>query len=199
MEIIKQSPKALIKAASTLKRGGVVICPTDTVYGFLADALNKKAVEKIYRIKKRTKSKPLPLFVKDLKTAKAIAEIGARQEEVLKQHWPGKHTFVLKRKQVDVGRLLVYGAGGETIAIRIPKHKFLNDLLQKINKPLAQTSVNLSNKPPLTKAGDIKKFIAGFAGMSGSLILIVDGGHLKRAKPSKIIDLTGGENKILRK
>ena len=70
MEILQNSKKSLPKTAAILKKGGVVICPTDTVYGFLADATNKKAVDKIFKIKRRPKSKPLPIFVKDLKMAK---------------------------------------------------------------------------------------------------------------------------------
>ena len=76
-----------------------MICPTDTVYGFLADAENKKAVDKIYKIKKRPKSKPLAVFVKDFKMAKELAEINENQEKILKNKWPGKYTFVLERKK----------------------------------------------------------------------------------------------------
>ena len=61
-----------------------MICPTDTVYGLVADATNKKAVEKIFKIKKRPRSKPLAVFVKDIKMAKELAEIDERQEEILK-------------------------------------------------------------------------------------------------------------------
>ena len=119
------------KALLTFKNGGVVICPTDTVYGFLADATNKKAVDKIFKIKKRPKLKPLPIFVKDIKMAKELAEINKEQEKILKKYWPGKYTFILKRKP----NIKLYGVHKNTIAIRIPKYKFLNNLLKKINKP----------------------------------------------------------------
>src|SRR3989344_3653303 len=106
MEIIKPSSKALNEAVLFLKKGGVVICPTDTVYGFLADAQNKKAVAKIFKIKNRPKSKPLSLFVKDFKMAESLAEVDGRQAKILTlrlrsgqgKFWPGKYTFVLKRK-----------------------------------------------------------------------------------------------------
>ena len=102
MEVIKESLKAADKAISFLKNGGVVICPTDTVYGFLADATDKKAVEKIYKIKKRPKSKPLPVFVKDFKMANNLAKINNEQAKILNKFWPGKYTFVLKRKSGDL-------------------------------------------------------------------------------------------------
>lgn len=196
--IIKQSPKIINKVALLLKRGGVVICPTDTVYGFLADATNKKAVEKIYKIKKRSKLKPLPVFVKDLKMAKELAEISEAQAKTFVKFWPGKYTFILKRKSSsdarrrkglsDVGRRMLYGVYKKTIALRIPKYPFLNSLLKKINKPLVQTSVNISTHESLKNADDI---LAIF-GKNPLVGLIIDGGSLRKSKPSIIIDFTKG-------
>ncbi|MBI1866386.1 MAG: threonylcarbamoyl-AMP synthase [Candidatus Staskawiczbacteria bacterium] len=178
------------KALLTLKNGGVVVCPTDTVYGFLADATNKKAVDTIFKIKKRLRSKPLSIFVKDFKMAEEIAFISENQKKIIKKHWPGKHTFILKRKS-DIN---LYGVQKDTIAIRIPKYKFLNNLLKKINTPLVQTSVNISGEPPLTKIEDIVKEFG-----RNKNIFIINAGSLKKAKPSKIIDLTGKNKKVLRK
>lgn len=197
MEIIRLSKNTLTKAIKTLNGGGVVICPTDTVYGFLADAGNKKAVSKIFKIKKRPKSKPLPIFVKDLRMAEELAEINKDQAKILTlrlrsgqaKYWPGKYTFVLKRKT----SVKLYGVAKDTIAMRIPKYKFLNDLLNKINRPLVQTSVNLSGEPPLTKIGDIINKFGNYKN-----ILIIDAGNLKKSKPSKIIDLTSKHLTILR-
>lgn len=187
--IEKVSPIALRKAVLLLKKGGVVICPTDTVYGFLADTTNKKAVNAIYKIKKRPKSKPLPVFVRDIAMAKELAEIDERQAKILKKFWPGKYTFVLKRKP----KIKLYGVDRNTIAIRIPKYKFLNDVLKKINRPLVQTSVNLSSKPPLKRVNDIIKQF------NGSDILIINGGNIKKSKSSKISDLTGNKIKVIRR
>jgi len=158
-----------------LEEGGVVIFPTDTVYGFLALLENRKAISKIYKIKNRPRTKPLAVFVKDLKMAKSLAEILPSHEKVFKKYWPGKYTFILNKK------------GRGTIALRIPKYKPLNDLLKKINKPLAQTSVNISGKPELNKIKDIKeKFEKGG-------VLVFDAGNLPKRMPSAIIDLTKHE------
>ncbi len=181
MDFLKNSKGALNKTAEFIIKGGVVVCPTDTVYGFLADASSKKAVEKIYKIKKRPRQKPLAIFVKDLKAAKKLAEINEKQEKILKKKWPGRFTFILKRKPSKL-----YGLNKDTIALRIPKYKFLNDLLKKINRPLAQTSVNISGQPPLTKISDIVKVI----GRSDLPMIIIDAGELKKAKVSVIIDIT---------
>ena len=183
--ITPSSPPAAVPP-TLLKKGGVVICPTDTVYGFLADASNKKAVEKIYNIKKRPKSKPLSLFVKDFKMASEIAVIDEKQAKILKKFWPGKYTFILKRKQMDVGRLSIYGVKKETIAIRIPNHPFLKKLLKKVNRPLVQTSVNISTQEPLNNREAI---LATFE-KSKLVGLIIDDGNTRNAQPSKIVDLT---------
>jgi L-threonylcarbamoyladenylate synthase len=200
MEILKPSKQSLNKAVEIINKGGVVICPTDTVYGFLVLAENKKAVYKIFKIKKRPKSKTLPIFVCDLNMAKKLAEISKEQEKIIKKYWPGKYTFVLKhKKRANLGNMpklckLVVAEDG-TVALRILKYKFLNDLLKKINKPLAQTSVNISLELPISKTRDIiRKF-----GKNLNIDLIIDAGDLKRAKPSKIIDLTSKAKKIIRK
>jgi L-threonylcarbamoyladenylate synthase len=172
------------KAVDFLRAGKIVIFPTDTVYGLLALASNKKAVDKIYKIKKRPKSKPLPTFVKSFAAAKELAEINKNQEKIIKKYWPGKYTFILNKK---------YGSG--TIALRIPKYKPLNNLLKRVNAPLAQTSVNISGQPPLTKIKDILEIF----GVASGVDLIINGGNLPNRKPSTIIDLIKEKNKILRK
>src|SRR3990167_5100092 len=141
MKVIRPSASAAAKATALLKKGGVVICQTDTVYGFLADATNKKAVDKIYKIKKRPKSKPLPVFVKDFKMARELAEIDGHQAKILKK------------------------------------------LLKKVNRPLAQTSVNISTQEPLKN----KEAILAAFGKNKLVGLIIDGGKAKNGKPSKII------------
>ncbi len=190
MKIIKMSSVAINEVMSALKIGDIVICPTDTVYGFLADAKNKKAVERIFKIKKRPKSKPLSLFVKDLKMAQSIAFIDKKQLKILKKGWPGKYTFILKRKP----NIKLYGVDKKTIAVRIPNYRFLNSLLKKINRPLVQTSVNISGGEPLNNAGAILKAFKK-TNMAG---IIIDAGSLKNAKPSKIIDITSSNHNILR-
>ena len=103
MEILKLEPENLAetikKAAKSIKEGRIIILPTDTVYGFVADATNKKAVEKLFKIKKRKKEKPIPIFVKNIEMAKKLVLIDKEQEKFLKKVWPGKVTVVLERKK----------------------------------------------------------------------------------------------------
>ena len=182
MEIIKPN---LIRAVQAIKDGKVLVCPTDTVYGLVCDADNKKAVERLYEIKKRPRSKPLPIFIKDIMMAKKLAKINPVQEKYLKKVWPGKVTAVLERKD-----------GRGTIGLRIPNHPWLLDLVkQQPSRPLTGTSANISGKPAST---NIKEVIGQFEGQKYQPDLVIDAGNLPKAKPSKVIDLTIWPPKILR-
>jgi L-threonylcarbamoyladenylate synthase len=192
MKILQENKKNINEIATALKNGAVLVCPTDTVYGFLADSTNKKSVDKIYKIKKRPKVKDLPIFVGDFKMAKNLAEINEKQSKIIKAKWPGKYTFVLKGKSLK-SKVKIYGINKNTIALRIPKYKFLNSILKKVDRPLVQTSVNVSGQPSLNKIGDI------INQLNKQDVLIIDGGNLKKSKPSKIIDLTSSSIKIIRK
>lgn len=225
MKILKISQKNLEKTAKiatkAIQEGKVLICPTDTVYGLIADAGNKKAVERIFKIKKRPKQKPLPIFVKDLKMAEKLAKISKEQKKILKKHWPGKYTFVLKFQNPNTkfqinsksqilkkhwpGKFTfvlirkkgtkIYGIDEETIALRAPKYRFLDNLLKKVNKPLAQTSANVSGKPA---SGEIKEILAQLKERNDQPDLVISAGNLPKSKSSKVIDLTRKISKILR-
>ena len=189
-ENFKKMTKTIIKS---IKSGEVIVCPTDTVYGLIADAVNEKAVKKLFKIKKRKAKKPIPIFVKDIKTAKKFAYIYKKQEKFLESIWPGKVTVVLKRKS-KLPKIL--SAGTDTLGLRIPNYKLVNALLKKLNGPLTGTSANISGKDPSTK---IKEVMDQFKKQKLQPNLILDAGNLKESKPSTVIDLTGSKPKILRK
>ncbi|MFC1789524.1 L-threonylcarbamoyladenylate synthase [Patescibacteria group bacterium] len=196
MKILKtnqESQKDLIrKLISAIKKGNVIISPTDTVYGLIADATNEKAINKIFKIKKRNKNKPLPIFVKDIKVAKNLAYVDKEQEKFLKSVWPGKVTVVLKRRQ----GIKIYGVEKNTIALRVPDHKTISYLLKAISIPLVGTSANISDKPAST---EIRKIIKQFKGKKNLPDLIIDAGNLKKSLPSTTISLISSGLKILRK
>ena len=99
MEIIKEKDVKIADLAEWLKKGKVAVCPTDTVYGLVADAINQTAVNKIFKIKQRKSGKPISIFVRDLKMAKGFAVIGKEQEKIIKSVWPGRTTLILKPKR----------------------------------------------------------------------------------------------------
>ena len=194
MKILKINQKNLVEeAVKAIKNNRVIVCPTDTVYGLIADATNKKAVEKIFKIKKRPKTKPIPIFIKDIGAAKKLAKINKEQELFLKSVWPGKVTAVLERGKT---RLKLSGVDKKTIALRLPKYKLLLSLAKELNCPLTGTSANISRRPASTR---IKEVMKQFQNQQFKPDLIIDAGNLKASKPSTVIDFTKKEIRILRK
>ena len=189
MEIIKLIPSNLNrtfkKTIRVIKNGGVVVCPTDTVYGLVADAKNNTAVVKVFRIKKRNYQKPVPVFVKNIKMAKSLAIINKEQEVFLKKIWPGKVTVVLKTRSAKLPRRIL--SKDKKIGLRIPKHKLLNDLLDKLNQPLVATSANISGKKP---SGEMKKVLAQFKDKKYKPDLVLSRGNLKPSLPSTAVDIS---------
>ena len=196
MRILKVNQKNLKEVIETalqlVKEGKVIICPTDTVYGLICDATNIKAVRRLLKIKRRPKNKPIPIFVKNLKMAKKFAEIDKKQEKILRAVWPGKVTTVLKRKN---GLPRVLFGKEKTIGLRIPDYRLINELFKNLNRPLAETSANISGRPTLTK---IKEIIKQFKSQKYQPDLIIDAGNLYKSKPSIVLDLTIWPPKILR-
>ena len=109
---------------------------------------------------------------------------------MLKKFWPGEYTFILKRKP----GIVLYGLDERTVAIRIPRYPFLSNLLKKIDRPLVQTSSNVSGQPPLQNIKDIIKIFS----KETSIKAIIDGGDMKKGVPSKIINITSKLQKKIR-
>jgi len=209
MEIIKFDSKNLKIIIKKIKEGKVLAFPTDTVYGLIRDATNKKAVKRLFRIKKRRSKNPIPLFVKDIEMAKKIVRINRFQEDFLKTIWPGKATIVLKRKKT---KIKLYGIDKKTIALRIPNFRAINLLLKKMNIPLAESSANISGKSASSNIKEVLKQFGysyshrririsrakGERALSACPDLVVDAGNLPKNKPSTVLDLTIFPPKILR-
>lgn len=181
--------KDIDKAIDRLNEGKVLVCPTDTVYGFVAKIDNKDAMERISQIKEREKGKPFPIFVKDIEMAKELAEISSSQEKFLDSVWPGKVTAILKSKGKVLKELELNGA----IAIRIPDHEFLQSLL---TEPLSGTSANLAGEPSIS---DSKEILNKFEGREFKPDVLIDAGALEYSLPSTIIDMTKEPTEVIRK
>lgn len=180
MEVSEVNIKTAVQA---VKNGKVLACPTDTVYGLICDAQNRKAIAKIFLIKKRPKSKPFPVFVGSIRIAKELAQINDFQERFLKKIWPGGTTVVLNAKK------------GGTIGLRIPRSNFLLNLMKRTG-PLIETSANLSGSAPALSAEEV---LTQFLDNKAQPDIVIDGGKLKTSKPSQVIDLTKDKPVILRK
>lgn len=200
MEVVRISKGNLEKKveiiAQQIKKGAVLVLPTDTVYGLAAEATNEEGVKRIFRIKKRPKDKVLSIFVRDIKMAKEFAFINKEAERFLKNAWPGRLTAVLRAKP-KAKRLFTFGIVSPEgkIGLRIPKYRLINRLLKELNFPLTGTSANISGRPSLSR---IKDVFEQFKGKRHQPEIIVDGGNLPKRKPSAVVDLTVVPPMVLR-
>lgn len=192
VDLNKDYSDVIREAVNILNYGGTIVYPTDTLYGLGANALNEIAVRKIFRIKDRSFSKPLPMIVRNYTWVKELAEIKPQNEEIIKKVWPGKVTVVLPKKDIVPDALT---ADFNSVGIRIPDYVFTDKLLAEFGYPLTSTSANISGQEP---TNDINKIIEIFSKSTAKPDLIIDAGILPKSEPSMIIDLTGDKPKVLR-
>lgn len=164
-----------------LLNGEVIIFPTDTVFGIGCIATNTKAIEKIYRLKGREKTKSLLLNVANITTIKKFATVSKLDEKLIKKFMPGALSLILKVKSKTP--LSHYVIKDGKIGIRIPNNKTLLWILKKIKTPLISTSCNLSGNPACTTALEAEKIF-------GKKILILDTIEKLSGLSSTIIDTT---------
>jgi L-threonylcarbamoyladenylate synthase len=171
---------ATSEAARTLRDGGLVAFPTETVYGLGADAANAEAVARLYRAKGRPAFNPLIVHVGDLKAAQRIACFDATALALAAAFWPGPLTLVLpKASRCPVAELAT--AGLDTIAIRIPAHPVARDILREFGGAMVAPSANLSGHVSPTTAAHVQ------SDLLGRIDLIVDGGPVEVGVESAIV------------
>ena len=175
------------KAAKIINKGGIVIFPTDTVYGIGCDPYNQKAVLSLYKIKKREKTKPLPVIGYSKKELEKIAEFNNKAEKIAELFWPGPITLILKVKDENIKKSLGLG---KKIAVRVPNNQCTLSLLKEC-KLLVATSANISGTTSLTDPDDCKKDLDGYD-------LLIDGGILSDDGESTIVEIDGNKVRIVR-
>ncbi|MBU0646997.1 threonylcarbamoyl-AMP synthase [Patescibacteria group bacterium] len=174
-----------------LKRGLVIACPTDTIYGLGCDSRNIKAIKKINKIKEEKGSKPRLILVSNFAMLKKYCFINFKQAEYLKKIWPGPITVILKRRSNLPDELT---GGLNSLAARLPDNVFLTKIINKVGFPLVSTSLNKKDKKPLS---DVKNLEIYFKYLPD---LVIDVGKCAKIKPSRLIDLRDiNDIKILRK
>ncbi|MDD5163882.1 MAG: L-threonylcarbamoyladenylate synthase [Candidatus ainarchaeum sp.] len=166
--------KAIEKALETLRKGKVIIFPTETSYGIGADALNEKAVEKVHKAKKQPNSKPISVIIADLKQAGKIVKLNNETRVLAKKFFPGPLTIIAPEKKVPKN------LAKNGIAFRVPANKFARELCRAFGKPITATSANLHGEPAIF---DSKELIEKF---SDGVDLIIDAGMLPQKKASTI-------------
>jgi len=181
---------AIDAAALAIRRGGLVVIPTDTVYGVSVDAFDADAVRELLEAKGRGRDMPLPVLISAATTADALALALPGYARTLMEHfWPGPLTIVGKQQpslQWDLGDTR------GTVAIRMPDHPIALDLLERTG-PLAVSSANLTGRPAATDAEQAEE-------MLGELVsIIIDAGTSPGEQASTIIDVTGVQGRVLRR
>ncbi len=194
MKIVQIKNVELQGIVTCLKEGGLIIVPSDTVYGLIVDPTNRRAVEKLIAFKNRPPGKAVSIFVSDLKMLENEVDVNDRQKNLLNKLLPGPFTIVLESKHC-VDKLLESERG--TLGVRFPDYSFIVNLVRQYGKPLTATSANLSGRSPHYS---IETLLKELPKNKKSLIdLVIDAGQLPRNKPSTIVDLSQEEVKVIRK
>ena len=180
---------ALLLSAKTLREGGLVVFPTETVYGLGGDGTSARASEKIYAAKGRPSDNPLILHISSPEMAEAYAETNETYYLLAKAFMPGPLTVILPKKETVP--LSVTG-GLSTVALRCPSHPIARALLEAAEIPVAAPSANLSGKPSPTCARHV------IDDLSGRVDIIIDGGDCEIGLESTIIKLDGSHATLLR-
>ncbi|MDP2921997.1 MAG: L-threonylcarbamoyladenylate synthase [Candidatus Omnitrophota bacterium] len=184
--VIKLNPNVpeqnlIDEAAVVLKNGGLVVFPTETVYGIAANSLKPETIDRLYAIKQRPKDKPFSVHIADFASLKDLGiTLSSDAERVAKRFWPGPLTIV------------AFNNKGEKIGLRMPDNRIAYLLIKKAGVPVVAPSANLSGaKPPVSAEEALQ-------GMDGLVDMVLDGGRVRIGIESTVMDVTGKPFKILR-
>ncbi len=172
----------LRRAAAVLRRGGVLLYPTETVYGFGCDAANPAACELIGRLKGWAGARPMLVLVEDVAQAETVARWAPAARALAERYWPGPLTLVLSDR-----------AGEGTVGIRLSPHPVARALVRDLGRPLTSTSANRTGEPPPRTLAD-----ASWHGSRGPE-LALDGGPCPGRLGSTVVDCTGSRPRVIRR
>lgn len=188
VDIYNPDREQILHAVSILKKGGVIVYPTDTIYGLAADVLNKEAVMKIFKIKKISKQKLLSLIFSDLKGIAEWAHIPNGAFRLMRRVLPGQYTFILPASK-ELPKSIVQKR--TTMGVRVPDSEVVRRLVGELGRPLLSTSVPKGADDYFTDPGEIAERY------SHEIDLILDGGIMPTL-PSTVVDFTVDPPEILR-
>ena len=194
-KIVKMDPdnidyNIIKEAADIINNGGIVVFPTETVYGIGADALNDEAVDKIFKAKGRPQDNPLIVHIAEFDELYDLAkEVPENAKLLAEKYWPGPLTMILYKKDILSDKIT---AGLDTAAIRLPENKIALALIKVSKKPIAAPSANTSGKPSPTEACHV------IEDLMGKVDMIIDGGSTYIGIESSVVDMTGEIPMILR-
>lgn len=180
--------ESVLEAAKKIRAGGIVVYPTDTVYGLGCDPFNVNAVARLIKVK-GDRQKPLPVLFQTISSVKRVAYFTKKAQLLADAFWPGPLTLVLKRKPLVPD---IVTAGLDSVGVRIPKHNVALELISLSGGYLVGTSANISGQKPPATAQEVAQKL-------GTLVdLIIDAGATPLRKESTIIDLISKKPRLLR-
>jgi L-threonylcarbamoyladenylate synthase len=179
----------IASCASTLSDGGIIVFPTDTVYGIGCNPYYDESVERIFQIKDRNEDKPLPVMGYSISDIEKLVHMSPLAKSLAQYFWPGALTIVSPCKDNNISRRVM--AGGDNLAVRIPGNRCTQSLL-RFCKYLIGTSANVSGRKPCTSSYEVLS-----SGLSG-FDLVLDGGALGGGIESTIIEVIDSNVRILR-
>ena len=188
MEVLQATDAAIKRAAAIIRMGGVVIYPTETVYGLGCHPADIDAAKRVCTIKGRA-DKPLPLACADKEAARRIVRFNSAAEKLADRFWPGPLMLVLPAA-IEYSIWVTHGAS--TLGVRVPDHPVALRLAELSGGVIVSTSANKSGAPPPATARDAADQIGG------EVDLILDGGPAPLTRPSTVLDLSGDHAWILR-
>ncbi len=178
------------KAIHILRNGGLVIAPTETFYGIIADAWSRKAIARLVELKERDYGKPIPLIAGDtIVVSGTAAKLPFIFKPLAEEFWPGPLTLVLKAAK---GFPEGITAGTDSIGIRIPAQSPALDLAKFYRGPLTATSANFSGAPPARNIKELDEELVQ------AVDLVIDGGWTPGGQPSTVLDITKKPPMVLR-
>lgn len=186
--ISSEAPDCIERALAVLNAGGLVVFPTDTVYGVGAPVDAEESIERLYTAKGREETKAIPVLLGDVAQLDRVATgLTESARRLAGRYWPGPLTLIVSRRPDLPKALSPY----PTVGVRIPDHALARRLLRSAG-PLATTSANRSGQPSPVTAQE------ALAQLDGRVELIIDGGRTPGGVPSTVVDCSGPELKILR-
>jgi L-threonylcarbamoyladenylate synthase len=180
----------LHKAVQVLKQGGVIVYPTETLYGLGVEALNDKAVQRLFLLKERPAGKPISLLIADEKMlARVVDQIPSLARLLMSTFWPGPLTLIFPASPI-LSPFLTGGTG--TIGLRLSSHPLATTLVRELGRPLTTPSANPAGQPPPVRLAEAQAYFGA------KVDYYLDGGILANGPGSTVVDVTGKDPVIVR-
>ena len=177
------------KIVEVINNGGLVITPTDTIYGIMGDALNEDVIRRVFDVKQRPYNKPLLLLMDSFEMVDNYTEeLSEMEKKLVNRFWPGLVTFILKKNN-KVSNLIT--SGNDTVGIRIPDNKDLLEIIRRLKRPVISTSANITGTPVITSTKLLEKDLID------NIDYIYDGGDIDEVS-STIVRVIDNKVNILR-